>query len=276
MAEKKDLKIGIIGIGVLGSVVEKFFKEKGHQVYCYDKFKKVGDTIGIGSIEEVNQADAIFICVPTPCDANRECDTSIVEEAIGYITGTQKIIIIKSTVIPGTTDRLQQKYPKNLLLFNPEFLTASRAYTDFINPVYQIVGYTPRSETKARDILGILPRARFNWVIPAIDAEAYKYFRNCFLPTKNSFCGEFLNLCRKAGINFDNIIKIAGHDPWIGPVHLDPTQDGHEGWKGLCLLKDTEALFNWAKKRGVNLSVLGAAIDYNSEKLASQGIKKDS
>ncbi|OGD43290.1 hypothetical protein A2567_02250 [Candidatus Azambacteria bacterium RIFOXYD1_FULL_42_11] len=50
----------------------------------------------------------------------------------------------------------------------------------------------------------------------------------------------------------------------------------HEGWKGLCLLKDTEALFNWAKKRGVNLSVLGAAIDYNSEKLASQGIKKDS
>ena len=136
-------------------------KRKDYQVFCYDKFKN------IGSIEEVNKADVILICVPTPCDANRECDVSIVEEAVGYITGTQKIIIIKSTVIPGTTDRLQQKYPKNLLLFNPEFLTASRAYADFTNPVYQIVGYTSRSETKACGILGILPLARFNLVIPA-------------------------------------------------------------------------------------------------------------
>ena len=89
-------KIGIIGVGVLGEVIEDYYK-KNHHVFCYDNHKN------IGSVREINRADIIFICVPTPRGTDNSCDISIVDEVIGYIRD-EKIVVIKSTVIPGTTD----------------------------------------------------------------------------------------------------------------------------------------------------------------------------
>ncbi len=265
----KELKIGIIGVGILGSAVKSYFEDEGYEVFCYDKFNS------IGSIEELNKAHLIFICVPTPRKADNSCDISIVDEVIGYITGINKIVVIKSTVPPFTTDKLQSKF-KHQLLFNPEFLTEKRAHVDFRSPKIQLVGYTTRSKFWADGVLRILPAARFNKVLPATVAEMFKYVRNCHLAVKNVFFNQIYDLCQKTGIDYGFIKEIAENDPWIGREHLDPVMDGYRGFNGKCLPKDTEAFLEWADDWFVDLSVLRTAVEFNAALLAYQKIKKDS
>ena len=267
--DKKRMKIGIIGVGILGGVIKKYYEDNGYEVFCYDKFKN------IGSVKEVNRANIIFICVPTPRQADNSCDISIVDKAISYITGS-KIVVIKSTVPPLTTDNLQSKYFKHRLLFNPEFLTEKRAYIDFRSPKIQLVGYTKRSEPITQNILGILPVARFNKIVPAVAAEMFKYVRNCYLATKNSFFNQIYDLCRQIGVDYSFMKECAEADPWIGPEHLNIWQDDKRGFNGKCLPKDTEAFLKWADSQGIDLSVLRQVVEFNSALLASQNIKKDS
>ena len=263
-------RIGIIGIGVLGGAIKKYYEENGYgEVFCYDKFKN------IGSIENINRADIIFVCVPTPRGEHNSCDTSIVDEAVGYITGS-KIIVIKSTVPPFTTDEFQKKYPCHKLLFSPEFLTERRAYEDFCSPKLQIVGYTDCSKVAAEIVLETLPSAPFNRVMPAAAAEMFKYVRNCYLAMKNSFANQIFDLCQAAGIDYGYVKECAEAEPWIGPEHLNIWQDRKRGFNGRCLPKDSEAFLVWAKELGIDLSILREAVESNSARLAAQNIKKDS
>lgn len=253
----------------MGGTAQSYYEDNGYDVFGYDKFKN------IGSVEEINRADLIFICVPTPRGVNNCCDISIVDEVVGYIK-TGKTVVIKSTIIPFTTDYLQQKYPRHKLLFSPEFLTERRAYADFCNPKIQIIGYTSKSEGVAQEILGILPLARFNRIMPAAAAEIFKYVRNCYLATKNSFFNQIYDLCQQTGIDYSLIKECAEADPWIGPEHLNIWQDGKRGFNGKCLPKDSEAWLVWAKEQGIDLSILREAVESNSVRLTAQNIKKDS
>lgn len=265
----KKWKIGIIGVGILGGAAKHYYEEIGHKVFCFDKFKN------IGSIENVNKADIVFVCVPTPRGKNDECNISIVDEAIGYLTG-KKIVIIKSTVIPGTTDALQLEYPRHQVLFCPEFLTERRANEDFMNPKLQILGHTLISREVSENILKILPHAQYSKTMPAIAAELFKYFRNSYLATKNSFANQFFELCNRAGIDYKYIKDCAEADPWIGPEHLDAMHGGFRGFNGKCLPKDTEALLEFANKHKVDLDILKRVVKYNNFLLVSQNIEKDS
>ncbi|MFH1990423.1 MAG: hypothetical protein ABIJ19_01030 [Patescibacteria group bacterium] len=266
----KTWKIGVIGVGILGGAIRCYYEKNDYgKVFCYDNNKN------IGSLEEVNKADIIFVCVPTPCRPDNSCDVSIVDEAISYIQG-RKIIIIKSTVLPFTTDEFQEKYSRHKLLFNPEFLTERRAYKDFRSPKLQIVGYTDYSKVATEIVLETLPSAPFSKVMPAVAAEMFKYVRNCYLATKNSFFNQIYDLCQITGVNYSFIKDCAEADPWIGPEHLNIWQDNKRGFNGKCLPKDTEAFLKWAKDNGIELSILGGAVTYNSALLEAQNIKKDS
>ncbi|MDO8743180.1 MAG: hypothetical protein Q7J30_01300, partial [Candidatus Azambacteria bacterium] len=244
-------------------------EENCYKIFCYDKYKE------IGSIKGVNRADIIFICVPTPRGTDNSCDTSIVDEAIGYITG-EKIVIIKSTIIPGTTDAFQIKYPQHKVLFCPEFLTEKRAYNDFKNPKIKIVGDTPKSKSVALVVYTLLPMATFNSIMPAKAAEMFKYFRNSFLAVKDAFANQIYELCQATQIDYNCIKQCAEADVWIGPEHLDPLRDGYRGFNGKCLPKDTEAFLAWACQKDVSLSILKEAVRYNSRLLELRNIKKDS
>ena len=148
--ELKDITIGIVGVGMVGGALRRYFEKVGRKVFVYDKYKN------LGSPEEVNQADVIFICVPTPFDKEKGFDLSFVEETVGILEG-EKIVVIKSTVVPGTTEKLQEKYPQHKFLFNPEFLTELTADQDMQYPDRQIIGYTKESYKIAGDILLLLP-----------------------------------------------------------------------------------------------------------------------
>lgn len=153
--------IGFIGVGMVGGALSRWFNARGHEIFLFDLHK------GIGSENEVNRADVVFVAVPTPFDeAAGRFDGSAVEGALRSLGGS-KTVIIKSTVLPGTTDSLQTRHPEHRLLFSPEFLTESTADHDVSHPMMNILGYTASSKDAASEIMRLLARAPFERIMPA-------------------------------------------------------------------------------------------------------------
>jgi len=148
-------KIGVVGVGMVGKELARYFMaegwKRGRDLFLYDKDEKKGFS------DDVKKACIIFISVPTPPKKDGFCDTSIVEGVVKELHSPARILVIKSTLEPGTVARLQKKY-KSPILFNPEFLTESRAWEDFIRPDKQIVGATAKSVAFAGTVLTRLGR----------------------------------------------------------------------------------------------------------------------
>ncbi|MAF80268.1 hypothetical protein CL629_04305 [bacterium] len=258
----KKEKIGIIGLGYVGSPVQKWFRDKGHEVFQYDKFKNKG------SIKEVNKADIIFIAVPTPFnEKDKGHDISAVEESVKNIEDN-KIIIIKSTIVPGSTKKIQETYPKKTILYNPEFLRAKTAEKDYLNPKMQILGYAnKKGKEKAPNILEILPKADFSKITTSTEAEVIKYFMNSFLATRVIFAEGIHDLCKALGdADYDVVKGCVIKDKRIGHSHFDILADGYRGYGGACLPKDTKALIERAEELGVDLDLI-KKVDEINEKL---------
>ncbi len=260
-------KIGIIGFGYVGGAVHYWFERYCSdrvKLFYYDKYRNNG------SLSSVNQADIIFICVPTPYyEDGGGYDDSEVRESLSIIGGS-KTIVIKSTVLPGSTEKFQKQFPQHKILFNPEFLTAKNAVQDFLNPNRQIVGYTEKSRHLAEQILEILPNAPFPRIMKATEAEIVKYFGNTFLATKVTFANQIYDLCEKLGIDYNVVRESAGADPRINPSHLDIFQDGYRGYSGVCLPKDTKAFIDFAQRNGVDLELIKKVDEINSALLKKQ------
>lgn len=264
-------RIGIIGLGYVGGAIQRYFERKGqNQLFIFDKYKK------IGSPEEVSKADIIFAAVPTPYNRKGGFDLSYVVDAIKGIKGRGKVIVIKSTVLPGTTAMLQKKFPQHILLMNPEFLTQNTADQDFQFPDRQLVGYTahPDSYPMAGVVMRLLPLAPFERILPATEAEMAKYFGNTWFSIKVVFANMMWELCQKLGIDYDNVKECAAADKRIGPSHLEVLHKGYRGYGGACLPKDIRALIQFAGKVGVDLVLHKAAEGYNRALLKAQGLKE--
>jgi len=268
MREKslKNLKIGIMGVGMVGGALKNYFESIGKKIFLYDNGKN------FGSVEEINQADIIFICVPTPFDKEKGFDLFFVEDAISKIKG-EKIIVIKSTVLPGTTEKLQKKYPQHKFLFNPEFLTELTADQDMKYPDRQIIGYTKESYNIAGDVLEILPLAPFEKIMPATEAEMVKYFGNTWFSIKVIFANQMYDLCQKLGLNYDRVMEAAAADKRIGKSHLEVWHKGYRGYGGKCLPKDTKALIQFADQIGVDLKLHKTVEEINNQLMKEQGIE---
>jgi len=245
-------KTGVIGVGMVGGALAKVL----NQPFLYDKYKN------IGSPQEVNKAEVIFICVPTPFSPKKGCDLSYVEDAFKIIKG-RKIVVIKSTVPPGTTEKFQKKYPQHKVLFNPEFLTEETADQDMKYPDRQIVGYTKKSYNVALDVLRLLPLAPFERIIPATEAEVVKYFGNAWFATKVVFANQMYDLCERLNLDYDRIKECTAADKRIGPSHLEIFHKGYRGYGGKCLPKDTKTLITEAEKLGVDLKLLKIVDELN-------------
>jgi len=263
----KSLRIGIVGVGMVGGTLKRYFEKQGTKPFIYDKGKN------LGSIEEVNQAEIIFICVPTPYNKEKGFDLSFVEDAISKIQG-KKIIVIKSTVLPGTTEFLQKKYRHHRFLFNPEFLTETTAWKDFSRPIFQIIGFTSKSKNLAKKILKILPKGKTQAILPSTVAEVFKYARNCFFASKVIFANQIYDLCKKLKINYKDIKKLMSSDPWIGKNHLEIFHKGYRGFGGKCLPKDLKAFISFYKKINLKPELFEVVDKINSNLLKSQKLFK--
>lgn len=252
----QPLKIAIAGSGgMVGSALAKWFP----QAIMYDPPK------GMGSVEELNTADIVFICVPTPYKDG--FDLSIVIKVLDELDGS-KIVVLKSTVLPGTTDHLQKEYQQHRFLFNPEFLTEATADQDMLHPDRQILGYTKRSFSVCTEILSILPEAPYEKLMLAKEAEAIKYFNNTWFATKVIFANQMYDLCQKMGIDYEQVKEGASADRRMTKTsHLEIFHKGSRGYGGKCLPKDTKALLWYAKKNGIEMTLLKEVDRFNSEVL---------
>jgi len=239
-----------MGVGWVGGALARYFDQAGFSPKRYDPPK------GLGSQEDLAAADLIFVCVPTPYEPEKDgFDLSYVETAIGMLP-PGKTVIIKSTVLPGTTEYLQKKYPGHRLLFNPEFLREKTADDDMTHPDRQIVGVTAASAAHADEVMAVLPRAPFMKVMSAAEAETVKYFGNCFLAMKVVFANQVFDVCRALSIDYDAVKDGAAADPRIGSSHLDVKFDGYRGYSGHCFPKDMRAFIQLGERLGLNLELL--------------------
>jgi len=263
-------KIGIIGSqGMVGSALKRYFKEKtNYQLFLYD-------VKGEGSFDEVSKADYIYLCLPTPYVPEKGCDVSLLEKNIELFE-KEKVFVIKSTIIPGTTEKLQKKFPRHKFLYNPEFLTEETADQDMCFPDRQIVGYTKQSYDVARDVLQQLPLAPFERIVPSYVAEFIKYGGNSWFAVKVAMNNEFYDLCKGFGLSeeeWEQVVDGMAADKRIGRTHLQIWHKNKRGYHGKCLPKDLKALLKFADELGVEMKVRKAVDKYNDELLDKQGYK---
>ena len=260
-------KVAIIALGMVGGALQRYFEKfMNIKPFVYDKGKN------LGSPQEINKADIIFICVPTPFDKERNSfDLSYLEDAFSNIEG-EKIVVIKSTALPGTAEYFQRKYPQHKILNNPEFLTEATADQDMFYPDRQIVGYTKKSYNVAKDILQLLPLAPFERILPVTEAEIVKYFGNTWFSTKVIFANNFYDLCQKLGVDYNRIMEASAADKRIGRTHLQVWHKGKRGYSGKCLPKDIKALIKFADEKGIDLKLHKIVDEINDKLLKEQGI----
>ncbi len=259
--------IGIIGQGFVGTALREGLK-KTFEVETYDKFKTEDSTCT--SLEELCEKTFIlFLCLPTPMRKDGSCDLSIVEGVISEIdlisTGDH-IVVVKSTVPPGTTRKLNDMYTNLKIVFSPEFLTEANSIEDFKNQNRIIVGGPRPASTIIKNMFRIaFPK------IPIVKtgsntAEMVKYFTNCILATKVSFANEIKQICDQADVDYDKVVEYALYDERVGRTHLSvPGPDGHLGFGGSCFPKDMNALIHFANQIGIKPMILEAAWQKNLE-----------
>ena len=239
------MTIGVIGQGYVGTAIKLGFQDH-YDVITYDKYDIAKSTHPKIS-DLVEETKVIFVCVPTPMRKDGTCYTGIVEEVIREIneTANDHIVVIKSTVPPGTTDRFNHEFSNVTVIFNPEFLTEENFLDDFKNQNRIILGGSRKGTNKLRQIYSkVFPKAT---IVKTGDkhAEMVKYFTNCFLATKVSFANEMYNICEQLDLDYDKIVEYATYDERLGKSHWAvPGPDGDFGFGGHCLPKDLSAIIN--------------------------------
>lgn len=261
------IKIGIIGYGFVGQAVANGFKTASQgkdTILWYDKFKE-----GLSLEEVIKKSEFIFVCLPTPMKADETgIELSIFDSMIPKITkltnNTDKIIIIKSTVTPGTTVKFEKKFPNSKFCFNPEFLTEANFLDDFLNAERTIIG--ANNDLILRRV-AVIFRQRFPktqiFLTDPTTAETVKYFANAFLSMKVTFANFFYDYCQKLGIKYEEVKKMAASDHRIGDFHLDVTT--LRGFGKKCFPKDLVAIIGEFKKLGVDSSILETMWEYNKK-----------
>ena len=261
--------IGIIGQGYVGTAIKSGF-EKYYELETYDKFSTSKSTVNLHDL--VLLSDVIFVCVPTPMNVDGSCYIGIVEEVVSEVneisisSESNPIVVLKSTVPPGTTDRLNKKCKGINIIFNPEFLTEANFIEDFKNQTRIILGGTRKGTNLLRQVYSkVFPTAHIIKT-GSITAEMVKYMTNAYLATKVSFSNEIKQICDKLDIDYDKVVEYAILDERLGKTHFGvPGPDGDCGFGGHCLPKDINALISVAQEFGIEAEVLEAVVKTNDK-----------
>ncbi len=256
----KKINVGVIGNGFVGESIAFAFSPTC-EIKVYDKNK----LRSLNPLEEVLQSDFIFVCVPTPMKKDGSQDFSFVENVFKKaIKGP--VYIIKSTVLPGSTKFLQNKFNDLDIVFSPEFLTERTAKLDMLTQTRVIFGGDKKLTKKCEDLFSKRFMNRNFIHTDSTTAEFIKYMNNNFFATKVSIMNEFFRLGKEVGIDWKKALYGFAADQRIGDSHLHvPGPDGKLGFGGTCFPKDINAIISFAKEKGIRMNVLEAAWKTNLE-----------
>lgn len=297
--------IGIVGVGVVGSAMEKIFTNKNIFVKTYDKYKELKDkqefeedTLSLAKLIDCN---FIFLCLPTPFINNQ--DNKLLNSESEYECGYNKneiyqtidqlnnlnyngLIIIKSTVEPGVTRKLQMEYSKLNIIHNPEFLTARTAAFDFDNQNHIVLGiplfssidentnYFNLLNEKVKEILRFykyyFPNSDIS-ICSSDESELMKMTCNAFYATKIQFFTEIKLFCDSINISYDKLRILMNKNGWINPMHTEiPGHDGKISFGGMCLPKDTNSLCVMMLKNNTSNLVISAVLEEHKKMRACE------
>jgi len=301
------LRIGIIGLGFVGLTLAVAFASKDYSVIGLDVDSSKVDAIRRGippfyedglenllreviskgklkvtsNYENLRNTDIVFITVGTPPRPDGSQDQTYLMDAIRSLArvwkdaNSFKLILIKSTIVPGTSRRLTDIFsresgliPENdfELVFNPEFLREGRALEDLLHPSRVVLGcFTSRgcdaAENLWREFYRKVDIEPLVLTMKPEEAELVKYASNAFLATRISFANTIANICEKTpGCDVVNVLEATGLDPRIGRKYLQPGL----GYGGSCLPKDVKALIQYSRKVGYE-PILLEAVDRVNE-----------
>lgn len=254
------MNIAIIGHGVVGRGMSRLFNQ---DVVVYDPSQ------GFDNKEVVNKCDLAIICVPTPAREDGSCDISVVEDVVSWLE--TPLILIKSTVPPGTCAYLTEKYGKKVN-FSPEYMGESSYFT----PFWKYPDPT-RAETHTFVIVGGPDASRIlepfmermsvdtkYMAVTAEEAELTKYMENSFFATKVAFCNEFREIAGKFGVDYKKLRELWLLDSRINPNHT-LVFEKKRGFGGKCFPKDIKGIISAAESKGYSPTLLKAVVQSNDE-----------
>lgn len=247
-------------MGIVGGAVKNGLEKIGHDIKSYDiKYPQT-------SIQDVLDTELCFICVPTPSQANGSCDISIVEKTLAELSNSkyQGLVTIKSTVIPGVTDKFVEQFSNLRLAFCPEFLRERAAFTDFVeNHDLCIIGaYQDADFELIKEAHGNLPKKVCR--LTPKEAEFAKYFSNILNALKIIFANEFYETCKASDADYAKIKNALVHRGNILDLYLD-CNENFRGFGGACLPKDTAAFANFVKQLGLDLKLFEIIVEENKK-----------
>jgi UDPglucose 6-dehydrogenase len=272
--DKYRTSIGIIGNGFVGSAVRFGFSpgtgcDAKVRVYDKDPSKSVDNIY-----DTVNKSDFIFLSVPTPSNKDGSMNLDIVKQALQDISDVNErddnVVLLRSTVTPGTTCMLQEQFDNIKIVFNPEFLTERSAKYDFINQARVILGGEGHEFDGVHETAELF-RWRFGESMPIIEttwetAELIKYMCNCFFATKVSFMNEMYQIAEKCEVDWETALDGFVRDGRVGHSHMNiPGPDGKLGFGGSCFPKDVQAIINFGETLGINMSTVKGVWETNLE-----------
>ena len=260
------MKIGIVGLGAVGSANKEGFAHLGQEV--------VGHDISLDTkLEDLIDTEVCFLCVPTPSSKTGHCDTSIVESVIKGLVGIKYsgVIAVRSTVIPGFTQSMIDKYGNANIAFVPEFLRERCAVEDFINnhQLLAIGSKNPEVQTIVKRAHGDLPQNCVS--LSPSEAEILKYYNNVYASLRITFANIIYELRQEFDADYTSIKNAYIKTGKAKDMYLDVSEE-LRGFGGMCLPKDTKALALLIRQLGLNFDLI-SSVDADNKKFLTTVFK---
>ena len=259
-----NLRVSVVGLGVLGSAMYKVFKDKNINLNFYDKYKH------IHPISAIDDYDIIFICISTPYDDDKkDYNLTEIENILGYLTtiNYKNIVAIKSTIGVGTSKKLKNQYNLNIM-YNPEFCSADTAEYDIRNQSNIIIGTEYGLNVDTSTVNNLYLFYKYHWrhadisICTFAEAELIKLSLNSFYCVKVQFFNEIYQATKHNGVSYNRVLELMLKNNTINKSHTTvPGKKGMLSYHGSCLPKDVNSMSAYLTRNELPNNVIKSAVD---------------